>query len=53
MVYKFFDKKSAGSGIDNNNNSNNNINNIIVIIVRLNKIYNYLKNYINQLLENL
>ena len=54
MIYKFFDKKSAGSGIDNNNNnSNNNINNIIVIIVRLNKIYNYLKNYINQLLENL
>ena len=58
MVYKCFDKKSAGSGIDNNNNnnnnnSNNNSNNIIVIIVRLNKIYNYLKNYINQLLENL
>ena len=55
MVYKCFDKKSARSGIDNNNNNNNNNNstNIIAIIVRLNKIYNYLKNYINQLLENL
>ena len=27
MVYKFFDKKSTGSGIVNNNNNNNNINN--------------------------
>ena len=27
MVYKFFDKKSAGSGIVNNNNNNNNNNN--------------------------
>ena len=27
MIYKFFDKKSAGSGIDNNNNNNNNSNN--------------------------
>ena len=26
MVYKFFDKKSAGSGIVNNNNNNNNDN---------------------------
>ena len=34
MVYKFFDKKSSGSGIVNNNNNNNN-NNII-----LNKTYN-------------
>ena len=25
MVYKFFDKKSTGSGIGNNNNNNNNI----------------------------
>ena len=24
MVYKFFDKKSTGSGIANNNNNNNN-----------------------------
>ena len=46
MVYKFFDKKSAslsdksvsGSGVANNE--------------RLNKIYNYLKNYTNELLEN-
>ena len=28
MVYKFFDKKSTGSGIVNNNNNNNNNNNI-------------------------
>ena len=27
MVYKFFDKKSTGSGIVNNNNDNNNNNN--------------------------
>ena len=27
MVYKFFDKKSTGSGIVNNNNNNNNDNN--------------------------
>ena len=27
MVYKFFDKMSTGSGIDNNNNDNNNNNN--------------------------
>ena len=27
MIYKFFDKKSAGSGIDNNNNNNNSNNN--------------------------
>ena len=27
MVYKFFDKKSTGSGIVNNNNNNNNSNN--------------------------
>ena len=27
VVYKFFDKNSAGSGIDNNNNNNNNDNN--------------------------
>ena len=27
MVYKFFDKKSTGSGIVNNNNNNNNNNN--------------------------
>ena len=27
MVYKFFDKKSTGSGIVNNNNDNNNDNN--------------------------
>ena len=27
MVYKFFDKKSAGSDIVNNNNDNNNNNN--------------------------
>ena len=26
MVYKFFDKMSAGSGIVNNNNNNNNNN---------------------------
>ena len=26
MVYKFFDKKSTGSGIVNNNNNNNNNN---------------------------
>ena len=32
MVYKFFDKKSSGSGIVNNNNNNNNI--------ILNKTYN-------------
>ena len=24
MIYKFFDKKSAGSGMVNNNNNNNN-----------------------------
>ena len=29
MVYKFFGKKSTGSGIDNNNNNNNNNNNEI------------------------
>ena len=29
MVYKFFDKKSTGSGIVNNNNNNNNNNHII------------------------
>ena len=29
MVYKFFDKKSTGSGIVNNNNINNNHNNNI------------------------
>ena len=50
-VYKFFDKKSAGGVLL-----------IIIIIIitiiiiikimRLNKIYNCLKNYINQLLEN-
>ena len=28
MVYKFFDKRSAGSDIFNNNNNNNNNNNI-------------------------
>ena len=28
MVYKFFNKKSAGSGIVNNNNNNNSNNNI-------------------------
>ena len=28
MIYKFCDKKSAGSGIDNNNNNNNNNNEI-------------------------
>ena len=51
MVYKSFDKKSAGSGIvnsnDNNNNSNNNNNN--------NNIKQNLQlpeNDINQLLEN-
>ena len=27
MVYKFFDKKSTGSGIVNNNNNHNNSNN--------------------------
>ena len=27
IVYKFFDKKSAGSGITSNNNNNNNNNN--------------------------
>ena len=37
MVYKFFDKKSSGSGIKNENNSNK----------------NQPKNYTNQLLENL
>ena len=36
MVYKFFDKKSSGSGIVNNNNINNNNNNNII----LNKTYN-------------
>ena len=38
MVYKFFDKKSTGSGIKN---------------VKLNKINNLQMNFINQLLENL
>ena len=28
MVYKFFDKKSSGSGIVNNNNNNNNKQNL-------------------------
>ena len=52
-VYKFFDKKSAGGVL---------LIIIIIIIItiiiiiikimRLNKIYNCLKNYINQLLEN-
>ena len=41
MFYNFFDKKSTGSGIDNNNNNNNNSN------------LQLLKNYTNQLLENL
>ena len=36
IVYKFFDKKSNGNGIAKK---------------RLNKIYNYLKNCTNQLLE--
>ena len=38
MVYKFFDKKSTGSGIVNNNN-NNNIT-IIIIIIRIRMILN-------------
>ena len=29
MVYKIFDRKSAGGGINNNNNNNNNSNNVI------------------------
>ena len=31
MVYKFFDKKPVGCGIDNNNNNNNNNNDNIEI----------------------
>ena len=30
MVYKFFDKMSTGSGIDDNNNNNNNNNNNVI-----------------------
>ena len=40
MAYKFFDKKSTGSGIVNSNNNNNNNKIIIIkiIIMILNKI---------------
>ena len=51
MVYKFFNKKSASLTDKSVSGSG-----IVIIIIRrrrrrLNKIYNYLKNYINQLLE--
>ena len=46
MFYKFFDKKSAGSGIVNYNNNNNNNNNN-------DTKQEFVKNYTNQLLENL
>ena len=52
MIYKFFDKKSA-SLTDKSLSGSGIVDKIIIIqIMRLNKIYNYLKNYLNQLLEN-
>ena len=45
MVYKSFDKKSAGSGIVNSNDNNDNNNNI-------KQNLQLPENYIKQLLEN-